>query len=280
MNDDPLVSVVTPSYNQGRFIEDTLRSVAGQTFPRVEHLVVDAESTDDTLEILRAYEDRCDLRWISEPDRGQSHALNKGFRRVEGDVVGWLNSDDVYLHDGVFRNVVETFRARPEVDVLYSHFGQIDVEGRLVGVRATPPFSRQRLKRVSYLPQCTVFFRREVLRDHPVDESMTYTMDIDLFLRIARTHTIRRAEDIHACFRFHTDSLTKRPDGSPDEAFYRELRQLREKHPPKAGPGQLPARVGDKLRSLFDRVRGWWMYRGLIRGRTGYPEPFPFLERA
>lgn len=278
LNFDPLVSVVTPSYNQGRFIEDTLRSVAGQDFPRTEHLVVDGDSTDDTLTILRDYEDRYNLRWISEPDRGQSHALNKGFGRVEGDVVGWLNADDVYLHREVFRNVVRTFREHPDADVLYSHFGKIDAGGRLFGVRASPRFSRERLRRVSYLPQCTAFFRREVLEDHPLDESMVYTMDTDLFLRIARTRTIRRTDDIHACFRYHADSLTKRTDEPLEGAFHAELRRLRQKHPPTGGIRGWLARTADRVGSLALRARGWWMYQGLLRGRGGYPEPFPFIE--
>ena len=95
--DLPLVSIVTPSYNQGKFIEDTILSVKNQSYPNIEHIVVDAGSTDGTLKILRKYEKEYNLKWVSEPDEGQSDAVNKGFEMAKGEIVDWINSDDVYF---------------------------------------------------------------------------------------------------------------------------------------------------------------------------------------
>ena len=123
----PRISVVTPSLNQGHFIERTIRSVLDQG--EVEYVVVDGGSRDNTLDVLRAYADR--LRWVSEADRGQGHAVNKGVRMTSGDVIGWLNSDDLY-YAGALDPVREFFDAHPDVDVVYGDADHIDVEDRVV----------------------------------------------------------------------------------------------------------------------------------------------------
>src|SRR5438128_8552250 len=124
----PLVSIVTPSYNQGRFIEDTIRSVLAQDYPNLEYIVVDGGSTDHTLDVLRRYEGR--LRWVSEPDRGQSEAINKGFRMARGEIVSWLNSDDTYV-PGAIGKAVAHLGARPEVVMVYGEGYLLDEGGRV-----------------------------------------------------------------------------------------------------------------------------------------------------
>lgn len=278
MNDDPLVSVVTPSYNQGRFIEDTLRSVKEQDYPNVEHIVVDGASTDETTEVLRRYEDQYNLRWESRPDRNRCHALNKGFRRARGEIVGWINSDDVYFHPGVFRKVSRCFKRNPDVDALYGHRGKIDASNHLFEIRPSPPFSRQRLKRISFIPQCTVFFRQSVVKRYEVDESLLYPIDIDYFLRVSREHSWQLLDDVMACFRFHPDSTTKRRSGDMDPEFWEELQELRNRYPPASGWRYALRRTTDKFQSAWMRVRGYWLHRRIRRGDPGLPSPFPFIQ--
>lgn len=277
MNSDPLVSVVTPSYNQGRFIEDTLRSVAGQDYPHVEHIVVDGGSTDETTDILRRHEDRYNLRWTSGPDRNRCHALNMGFRRTQGEIVGWLNSDDVYFHPQVFRNVARFFERQSDVDVVYGHRGKIDASNRLFEIRPSPAFSRERLKRISFVPQCTVFFRRNVVERYEIDESLLYPIDIDYFLRISREHRWQLLDDVMACFRFHPESTTKRR-GDMDPEYWEELQTLRDRYPPASGWRFAVHRLMDKMQSAWLRIRGYWLYRRIQRGDPGVPAPFPFIR--
>src|SRR5579872_2956802 len=113
---DPLVTIVTPSYNQGRFIRATIESVLTQDYPNIEYIIMDGASTDETADVVRPYLDR--LTFVSEPDRGQSHAINKGFARARGEIVAWLNSDDLFL-PGAVRRAVEAFRAAPQSGVVY-----------------------------------------------------------------------------------------------------------------------------------------------------------------
>jgi glycosyltransferase involved in cell wall biosynthesis len=113
----PLVSIVTPSYNQGRFIEATLLSVRNQDYPNIEHLVIDGGSSDNTVEILEKYEKVYNLKWISEPDKGQSDAVNKGFERARGLIIGWLNSDDIYIDQQVISYIVSKSKEFSDADV-------------------------------------------------------------------------------------------------------------------------------------------------------------------
>ena len=134
----PLVSILTPSFNQRRWLVETLGSVARQTYPHLEHVVVDGGSTDGSIDLLR--EGLPAGSWISEPDGGQSEALNKAFERSRGEVIGWLNSDDAYLFDDAVESVVEYFQANPGIDVVYGHAALVSETGRLLHVMWTPPF--------------------------------------------------------------------------------------------------------------------------------------------
>ena len=130
----PSFSIVTPSFNQAAFIEDALNSVRRQDVDQVEHWLIDGGSTDGTVDLLRRHSENIGgktLRWLSEPDRGQSNALNKGFARVSGDIVGWLNSDDRY-RDGCFTEVAKVFQDHPEVDIVYGDYTWINEQGSAV----------------------------------------------------------------------------------------------------------------------------------------------------
>jgi glycosyltransferase involved in cell wall biosynthesis len=186
----PLVTVVTPSYNQGRFIAATIDSVLSQDYPNVEYLIVDGASTDDTAAVVERYADR--LTFVSEPDRGQSDAINKGFRRARGRYVAWLNSDDVFL-PGAISAAVAALRAHPDAGAVYGEGFQIDEAGNVLSRFAvTQRFDLWKLLNLSdYILQQTVFFRRSVFDDVGwLDESLHYGLDWELLMRIGLRHPL------------------------------------------------------------------------------------------
>lgn len=200
----PLVSVVTPSYNQVEFIEDTLRSVRRQTYENVEHVVVDGESDDGTLDVLESRTDEPHFRYVSEPDEGQSDAINKGFDMVEGDIVGWLNSDDVFFDTRTVERVVEYFR-RYDADVIYGDMALIDADSDVVKVRCIPDFDYDRLLRGCFIEQPALFFRSNVLEDERLDTSLEYVMDYEFWLRLAQDYEFRHVDDVLAGDRNHPE---------------------------------------------------------------------------
>lgn len=219
------ISIITPSYNQGGFIGRTVESVLGQGIEGLEYIVVDGGSTDRTLDILRGYGDR--IRWTSEPDRGFADAINKGIALASGDVIGWLNSDDLYL-PGTLRTVVDYFEEHPECRWLYGRCIIIDKDGRERWKWITryknlslKRFSHSKLMRENFISQPAVFFRKDLfLEAGPLDLSLNYAIDYDLWLRfsgIAPAHVIYR--DLSA-FRRH--------GASKSETGYR--RQFREQY--------------------------------------------------
>ena len=179
-----LISVVTPSFNQVAFVEETLRSVIEQDYPHKEYLVIDGASADGSVDVIRRYAGRL-AYWVSEPDRGQSHAINKGFALAHGEVLGWLNSDDTYL-PGALATVARCFVEHPDVDFLYGDYLYTSPEGKtLLRRRLFNSMSYETLLYHDYLGQPAVFFRRTLLdRVGPVDEHLHYHMDWDLFLRM------------------------------------------------------------------------------------------------
>jgi len=190
----PLVSILTPSYNQAAWLGDNLRSVACQTYPRIEHIVMDGGSTDGSVRSLDAAGDS--IRWKSEPDKGQSDAINKAFRESTGDIIGWINSDDAYFDCSVVEDVVAYFVAHPEVDVVFGHCAQIDEHGTIIWMIWVPWFSRRMLKIVNFIGQPVAFIRRSALSDPMLDETYHFTMDYELWLRLdaqgRRFHRINR----------------------------------------------------------------------------------------
>lgn len=180
--DSVRVSVITPSLNQGRFIERTLRSVAEQTGVSVGHVVFDGGSTDNTLDVLRHFSPQ--VRWVSERDNGQSHAVNKGILATDGEIIAWLNSDDVYF-PGALESVAAFFGENPDVDVLYGMADHIDADGRIIEAYPVESWDLERLKETCFICQPAAFFRRRTIdRYGLLDESLHYCMDYDFWLRL------------------------------------------------------------------------------------------------
>jgi len=157
----PLVSVIVPSYNQGQFIEDTILSILNQDYQNIEVIVFDGMSTDGTIDVLKRYDER--ITYTSEKDNGQSDAINKGFRVAKGDIVTWLNSDDIYPDRRTISRIVSVFSLNLDCDLIFGDFIEIDANNCVLKIYKRPSYSHKRLLRIGYISQPATFFRRRVI---------------------------------------------------------------------------------------------------------------------
>jgi len=229
MSPVPTISIVTPSFNQANYIEETLRSVSSQKCPVLEHLVIDGASTDGTVDILKRYSALPEwkyLRWISETDRGQSDAINKGFRMARGDIVGWLNSDDLYVPD-CFSIVSQIFAQNEDVDLVYGDYLIIDKTGRTLILKKEIAFDWDiMLCGMNYIAQPNVFFRRRVFEAIGyLNNSLHYLMDYEFWLRAAsKGLRFQHIPTAFAACRWHLDAKTV----SQNPEIERELHSVRD----------------------------------------------------
>jgi glycosyltransferase involved in cell wall biosynthesis len=202
----PVISIVTPSFNQGEFIRQTIDSVLNQDYPRLDYQVWDGGSSDETLSILRSYGEG--LRWQAEPDRGQAQAINKGWAMAKGDIVAWLNSDDL-LQPGALSQVGTFFNEHPEVDILYGDCDCMDQNGTVLMPYPAESFDLRKLvlKTINYIPQPATFIRRRVLdKIGMLDETLHYVMDFDYWLRAGIEHNFAYLPAPLAKLRIHAQA--------------------------------------------------------------------------
>jgi len=259
----PKISIITPSFNQGEFIEETILSVLNQQYGNFEHIIIDGGSTDQTLSILRKYSH---LIWVSEPDRGQSDALNKGFKRANGDIVGWLNSDDYYLPE-CFQMIAKTFLNNPSTDILHGNYRWIDKDGKLMQRRRELQFDMFMLKylHMLYIPTTATFFHRRIFDEaNFLDIKYNYAMDYEFFLRLAvKGYRFAHVDAFLADFRWHarskTESASHKQLEEQNEALLTYDPVLRTLPPPvRGGAKALLTGVARTKRMVLKAMRGYY----------------------
>jgi glycosyltransferase involved in cell wall biosynthesis len=202
----PRISVVTPSFNQGQFIERTVRSVLDQGVDSLEFVICDGGSADGTVEILRRYQDR--LRWLSEPDGGQADAVNKAIAMTSGEIIGWLNSDDIY-YPGALAYICAFFDEHPDVNIVYGNANHIDEDDRVIEPYYTEDWNLERFRDVCFVCQPAVFFRRRVVSEYGLlDASLRFCMDYEYWLRIGATTPLVRVPRVLAGSRLYSTNKT------------------------------------------------------------------------
>ena len=213
MTDLPLVSIITPSFNQAHFLEATIRSVLGQDHPRIEYIIVDGGSTDGSVDIIKKHADRL-AWWVSEPDKGQTDAINKGFDRAQGDILAWLNSDDTY-DPGAVSAAVKYLIEHPDTAMVYADCNFINEDDRVIGKFHAAQTDLRRLRAgYVHIPQQTMFFRAKYWKElGPLDPSFYFAMDYDLWTRLAAHASLKYLKGkTWANFRLHTSGKTVASD--------------------------------------------------------------------
>lgn len=203
MPEQPLVSIITPSFNQGNFLAETIQSVLQQEYPHIEYIIVDGGSTDNSVEIIQRYASRLGW-WVSEKDQGQTDAINKGFARARGKYLAWINSDDTYLPNAV-SEAVAFLQAHPEIGMVYGDANLINEAGQVIGRFPARQTDYQRLRTgYVHIPQQASFFRQSLWQQAgPLDPTFYFAMDYYLWVRLARLAPLQYHPRLWANFRIH-----------------------------------------------------------------------------
>jgi len=202
------VSIITPSYNQSRYLEQTIRSVLEQDYPRLEYFVMDGGSDDGSVEIIKKYADKLS-GWVSEKDQGQADAINKGLKRAGGEIVAWLNSDDYYL-PGAISHAVKSFQQHPEAGLVYGNVLSVDSQGKTFNLQTFQPYNLDDLMAFHIISQPAVFMRRSILEQAGLlDLSYHLLLDHQLWLRIARLAPMIYISETLAAARYHPEAKNR-----------------------------------------------------------------------
>ena len=203
-----LVSIITPSFNQALFLEQTLRSVLDQDYPSVEYIVVDGASTDASVDIIKRYSDQL-AWWVSEKDQGQGQAINKGIARAKGEILGWINSDDYYLPHAI-SSAVKIFEQNPDVAMVYGDMLAVDQNGATTNVLRYKQYSLEDLLCFQIIGQPAVFFRREVYEKvGGLESNLHFMLDHHLWIRIAQHAKILYVPQTWAAARYHPQAKNR-----------------------------------------------------------------------
>jgi glycosyltransferase involved in cell wall biosynthesis len=208
MKNQPKISVITPSYNQGEYIEYTIKSVLNQEYPNLEYIIIDGGSSDNTLDIIKKYEKNISY-WVSEKDNGQTHAINKGLKKATGEIIGWINSDDVYLNNCLYE-AVEYFNQNPTIDIIFSDYIYIDADDKIIKRRKEIPFNYDIYLWTGdcYHANCAGFFKKSIFdKIGYLDETLHYGMDFEFYLRAGKAGIkIGHKRGYWGAYRLHSKS--------------------------------------------------------------------------
>jgi len=261
----PLVSIVTPSYNQAGFLTETIQSVLTQDYPNFEYFIVDGGSTDGSVEIIKQFKDKL-AWWVSEPDLGQADAINKGFSHAHGEIFAWLNSDDTY-QPGAISQAVESLLAFPGAALVYGDANLIDEQGNIIGRFPSRPTDLHKLLRGSvHIPQQTTFFwSRSWEQVGPLDPTFHMAMDYELWVRLAKHASLIYVPRLWANFRLHNagKSITM------DDRFYPEMIRVYQR---ERGDGISLLMVRWRLRRM---LYAWLPLRLRLRLRQIFSPHYP-----
>lgn len=245
----PLVSVITPSWNSAAYIEQTILSVINQTYKNVEYIIIDGGSSDGTLDIIRKYESSIDY-WVSETDDGMYQAINKGMKRASGEIVAYLNSDDLYYPD-TLEKVVNFFADNPSAELVYGNLDFVDEEGNKLFTQAYPRFSLNFFisANCSMIGQPAAFWRSSLLKKTGMfDESLKMAADFEFFIRAGMIGRLMYTPDVLAAFRTHKLSLTSTQSKRGQD----EVRLIHEKYLANRSP--ILAAIVKNLYSIYFKV--------------------------
>jgi hypothetical protein len=255
---NPLVSIVTPSFNQARYLEDTIRSVLDQDYPNFEYIVIDGASTDGSVDIIRKFANRL-AWWASEKDSGQAEAINKGFSRATGEILAWLNSDDIYL-PGAISAAVRSFEQNPDAVLAYGNMLAVDEHGQTLNVLRYRQLNLQDLLCFQIIGQPAVFFRRKALEKAGfLDASYHFFLDHHLWLRIALQGRMLHVDEIWAAARFHAEAKNRARAAEFGREAFRILDWAQQTQPQLAS---VLAMVGRRARAAAHRVDARYLLDG------------------
>ena len=275
MSDMPLVSIVTPSYNQGQFIEETILSVKNQDYPNIEHIIMDGGSTDSSLDVIRRYDGTYNMRWTSESDEGMYHAINKGLCLCRGDVLAYLNTDDRYFPWTV-AVAVQALVERQDVDFIFGDMLNVSEGTNSASLHFYPPFRLGFIRRTDFLGQPTVFWRRRILDQFVgFDESLKFVADCDYWMRIGAHFRGYKVNEVLAIERNHTGAKRF----AQGEKLHRELDQVRSRYIRQRGLGYRAQRIGDRIYGFL--WRRYYLLRFLYAdfkapSTSGYENAIPW----
>lgn len=276
MEEKPLVSIITPSFNQVKYLSAAYHSVVSQTYPNIEYFIVDGGSTDGSIELIRDWSESNKSRlkwWVSEKDNGQAEAINKGFSKASGEIIAWLNSDDIYMK-GAVDKAVGIFKANPDVGLIFSDVFSIDAESNLINVMRYGDWNLCDLMEFNIIGQPGVFMRKQALEEAGyLDPEYDYLLDHQLWLRIASVFKIQHVTDFFAAARFHSQAKNlAQTEGFSRDAFRivewmksdPKLSNFFNRHRRKimAGAYRFSARYlmdgGDNAQAFSHYLKGFW----------------------